>query len=131
MGCDLDYRADSIGLVMNLPPFVRMNLSGMSLRAIFGQVVWFRRNIVLSDGSALTAARFITFENLRVALPTPERKTGTSRFSSGDGYSNALATEICVKFVVIYCLLSILQPIKIHHLTKETSERDIAAEKNC
>ena len=65
--------------------------------------MWFRKDTVPLDESALTAALLITFENLRAALLNPERKTGTSRFSSGYAWhSYALASEISVKYCCFF-----------------------------
>lgn len=95
--------------------------------------MWFRKDTVPSDESALTAALLITFENLRAALPNPEKKTGTSRFSSGDAWEQLRIGfgNQCKVLLFFYCLFSILKPIKIHYLLKETSERYIAVEKIC
>ena len=93
--------------------------------------MWFRKDTVPSDESALTAALLITFENLRAALLNPERKTGTSRFSSRYAWVQLRIGNQCKVLLFFYCLFWILKPIKIHYLLKETSERDIAAEKIC
>ena len=94
-------------------------------------MVRFRKVTVLPDWSALTPAFFITYfpKSSCSGTDPPNEKRERPVFPRGMGTATHRPRKSVLSILFFVCLLSILKPIKIHYLAKETSERDMAAEK--